>query len=103
MKFILLILALSSYSAFAQDFERCFFSQIDNTANLSKKICNQHVNEFSVRSNATCKVVRYDMNSCWSECVDEEKKKLAKVRIDMTSDCEREQVDYGRTIIKYYR
>jgi hypothetical protein len=103
MKFILSLLVLVSAHAFAQDSERCLYHQVESTLKQSKNICNEHVNEFAARSTATCKVLRYDVNVCWSECLDENRTKLAKVRVDMSSDCEREQVYYHRTVIKYYR
>lgn len=94
---------LISLPAIAVDEERCFFSQNQTVLKLATGMCNDHLNEFAERSNASCKVLKYDKNVCWAECEDENNEKLAKVRVDMSSDCEREQVYYNRTVIKYYR
>lgn len=103
MKFILPLLATVSFGAFAQDFERCSYSQNRGVLKLATSMCNEHLNEFAGRSNASCRVLKYEPNVCWAECVDENREKLAKVRVDMSSDCGREQVYYHRTVIKYYR
>jgi hypothetical protein len=103
MKFIIALTVLTSFNLFAQDYERCNYTQIKNTQKNSTAMCNEHLREFSSRSNATCKSLKYDLNVCWAECVDETRAKLARVRVDMSSDCERELVYYHRTVIKYYR
>lgn len=103
MKFILPLLLLLPLSVFSQDDERCSSYQMKSVLKHATVMCQEHLNEFASRSNASCKVLKIAANACWAECLDEEKEKLAKVRVALNSDCGRDQVYYHRTVIKYYR
>lgn len=102
MKFIFTLLLVTS-GAFAQDLERCSSVQMQNLRKASKKICNEHVTEFALRSSANCLVSKYELNVCRALCKDEEKKPLAALRVDMIRDCGRELVHYQRMGIRYFR
>lgn len=102
MKFIFTLLLVSS-AAFAQPVDRCTKKQILNTGKISKRICNDHINEFASRSSASCIVSKIEKNICRAVCKDAEKKLLANLRVDMTSDCGRQIVHYHKMGIHYYR
>ncbi len=102
MKLIFLILLLSS-GAIAQNYERCTKRQIHNTGKIAKRVCNEHISEFALRSSATCRISKIGKNTCHALCQDVDKKPLADLQVAMNSDCMREFVQYQKMGISYYR
>jgi len=102
MKFIFALLLVTS-GAMAQIDERCNRHQIQRTLKISKKFCLDNVNEFAARSSASCHVSESHSNFCRAQCKDADKKIMASLKVELSSDCTREQVVYKRMAIKYFK
>jgi hypothetical protein len=104
MKFIIALMVLSSAAAFAHETERCWGGPYWDLMEKSQRICNWQEQQFGNENGLSCNLKYHnDPNVCWSECKDAQGALKAKLRVDMTSDCDWGKVDFRRTKVTWYR
>lgn len=100
MKLILPLMILSS-TVFAQDYKRCKIGQIDHTQKISAAICDREVKKVASDYFLFSNTWRYDLNVCQSKCEDINGELIARVRVDMYSNCESEEAFFKTTVIRF--
>lgn len=104
MKLIIAALILISTSAFAHETERCWGGPYWDLMEKSQRICNWKEQEFGNQNGLSCNLKHHnDPNVCWSNCTDAQGVLKAKLRVDMTSDCDWGKVEFRKTKVTWYR
>jgi hypothetical protein len=104
MKFLGATLFLISASAFAQETEICFGSAYWKLMDKSQRICNWQEQVFGNEHGLSCNLKHHnDPNVCYSQCIDATGRLVAKLRVDMISDCDFEIVQFRKTKTTWYR
>lgn len=104
MKFFIAILMLASVSAFAQERESCWGGPYWDLMDKSQRICNWQAQIFEQQNALSCKMKWHNNpNVCWNDCVDANGTLKARLRVDMTSDCDWGKVEFRRTKTTWYR
>ncbi len=104
MKFLIATLVLISASAFANENEGCWGGPYWTLMDKSQRICNYQGQIFGEQNGLSCDLKWHNSpNVCWNDCVDSSGSLKARLRVDMTSDCERGVVNLRRTKTTWYR
>lgn len=104
MKILIASLMLFSVSAFAHETESCWGGPYWTLMDKSQRICNWQEQVFEKENGVTCRLKYHNSpNVCYSNCVDPSGKLAAKLRVDMTSNCDFGTVKFQRTKATWYR
>lgn len=104
MKILIASLLFVSASAFAQQTERCWGGPYWELMEKSQRICNWQAQVFEQQSGLSCSLRTHNSPTvCWNNCVDQTGALKAKLRVDMTADCDRGRVEFVRTKTTWYR
>ena len=104
MKLLLAAFVLISTSAFARETESCWGGPYWALMAKSERICNTQAQMFESQHNLSCRIKYHnDPNVCWSDCSDANGTRVARLRVDMTSNCNFGNVDFHKTKTTWYR
>lgn len=104
MKLIITALILLSSSAFAHENERCWGGPYWTLMDKAQRICNYQAQLFEEQNNLSCSLKWHNSpNVCWNDCVDGNGSLKARLRVDMTSDCDWGTVEFRKTKTTWYR
>ena len=104
MKIILGFALLISTSAFAHETESCWGGPYWTLMDKSLRICHATIQQFENQNSVACKVDHHNSPSvCFTSCRDNAGVRVAKVRVDMTYNCDHGSVKYRKTKITWYR
>lgn len=100
MKFILALLVISSVSAFAHETDRCNNGPYSNMMDKALRICHYELQKFENEHGVSCQVDHQPSPTvCFNSCRTNQGSLFAKVRVDMTADCDWQVVKYRKTKI----
>lgn len=104
MKTIMLILSLFSFETFAQQTDWCMGGPYWDLMEKSERICGAQAVSFEQQTGLSCSRRWHNSpNVCWNDCVNGDGSLVARLRVDMTSNCESGQVWFLRTNTTWYR
>lgn len=104
MKLLIASLMLVSATAFAHETESCWGGPYWTLMDKSQRICNWQEQKFGNEHGLSCNLKYHnDPNVCWSHCADANGKLVAKLRVDMTSNCDFGTVEFRKTKTTWYR
>jgi hypothetical protein len=104
MKIFIASLLLVSVSTFAQENEGCWGGPYWNLMDKSQRICNYQGQLLGQQTGLECNIKWHNSpNVCWNDCTDSFGKLRARQRVDMTSDCTMETVEFRKTKTTWYR
>jgi hypothetical protein len=105
MKLLIASLILfAAHSSFAQETERCWGGPYWDLMDKSQRICNFEAQKFGETNGLSCDLKWHNSPTvCWNDCTDANGKLAARLRVDMTADCDWGWVKLQRTKTTWYR
>lgn len=104
MKLMMIFLVIFSVNSFGGESEGCWGEPYWELMEKSQRICNYQEQILGNKYTLSCNLKYHnDPNVCYSYCIDGNRNLVAKLRVDMISDCSAGVVEFKKTKTTWYR